>query len=221
LSRICVLAALVLALALSWAGVCCAQDPPTSAPALAGIPAPVPAAAIRVTFYAHGWGAAPNGAAYAPHAFIRIEGYPDGGPPVDETYGFTATSLANAMAHKPGVIESADPRYLAGAHPYFWLMISDAQYHAVKTRIAYWKSPEGWAYNLWTRNCIAFAGDMAATMGLEPGTTRGWNPVVFMADTVKRNPGKLTSIQASFDIKEKQGIPTNLGAVRMPAEATP
>lgn len=213
LSRICALIVLLLTLILPGPGGVWAEVPPPSQ-----IPAPVQ---IRVTFYAHGWGTAPNGNTYAPHAFIRIEGNPDGGAAVDETYGFTATNLMNAMAHKAGFVEAADPRYIGEAHPYFWLTITDAQYHALRTRIDYWKSPEGSLYSLWSRNCITFVADMAATLGLEPGNARGWNPVVFMADTVKRNRDKVTAIQASFDLKEKQGPPRNLGTVQMPGQATP
>lgn len=160
------------------------------------------AAEVRVTFYSHGWGVGVHGETYFPHAFIRVEGTPAGGAPVDETFGFTANDLNTAVRNLPGFVKPADPRYIGDSQPHFWLMISDETYRLLMARIAWWQTPEGSLYNLRSRNCIDFVADMASTLGLEPGQTRTWKPNLFMADTMKRNleriivPASLTATRA-------------------------
>lgn len=149
------------------------------------------AAEVKVSFYSHGWGVGPNGFTYFPHAFIRIEGAPAGGEPVDDTFGFTATDPTAAALNLRGYVKPADPRYIGNSQLHFWVIINDDTYRVMMDRIAWWQSPEGWVYNIRSRNCIDFVADMAATLGLEPGGTRTWKPGVFMDDTVRRNAGKL------------------------------
>lgn len=145
------------------------------------------AASTKVTFYSHGWGVGPNGETVYPHAFIRLEGSPNGGPVIDQTYGFHVRSVVEAMWGRPGVIKPTGGRYLADSQANFWLEISDAQYNALMDRIAWWKTPEGSIYNLRTRTCIDFVADMAAILGLKPGNPRTWDPAKFMGDTYTRN----------------------------------
>lgn len=149
------------------------------------------AAEIRVTFYSHGWAVGSAGETYFPHAYIRIEGSTADGPPVDETFGFTAANLSRAVKNLPGLVTPANPRFPGASVAHFGLVISDEQYRTLMARIAWWKTPEGSLYNLGSRNCIDFVADMAGTLGLEPGRTRTWKPNVFMADTMKRNPGRV------------------------------
>ena len=149
------------------------------------------AAEIRVTFYSHGWAVGSGGETYFPHAYIRIEGSTADGPPVDETFGFTAENLSRAVKNLPGLVQPANPRFPGVSVAHFGLVISDEQYRILMARIAWWKTPEGALYNLRSRNCIDFVADMASTLGLEPGQTRTWKPAVFMADTMKRNPGRI------------------------------
>lgn len=154
------------------------------------------AAEVKVTFYSHGWGVGPGGVTYFPHAFIRVEGTPQGGEPVDRTFGFTATDLTTAMTDRPGIVKPADPRYIDDSTPHFWVLISDEQWRVMLEKITWWMTPEGAVYNLKTRNCIHFVGEMARLAGLEPGNMKTWKPAVFMNDTVRRNPGRLTVIDA-------------------------
>lgn len=155
------------------------------------------AAEVKVTFYSHGWGVGPGGVTYFPHAFIRIEGTPEGGEPVDRTFGFTATDLTTAMTDRPGIVKPADPRYIDDSTPHFSVIATDEQYRALLEKITWWMTPEGAVYNLKTRNCIHFVGEMARLLGLEPGNMKTWKPVVFMNDTVKRNLGKLTIVAST------------------------
>lgn len=152
------------------------------------------AAEVRVTFYSHGWGVGPRGETYFPHAFIRVEGQTAEGPPINETFGFTGTNLSRSMSNRPGVVVAADPRYLGASTAHFWLIITDDQYRALMAMIAWWKTPEGSTYNLRTRNCIHFTAEVARTLGLEPGTTRTWKPMEFMADTARRNGGRIAAV---------------------------
>ncbi|MDO8297764.1 MAG: hypothetical protein Q7T19_15160 [Caulobacter sp.] len=149
------------------------------------------AAEVRVTFYSHGWAVGSGGETYFPHAYIRIEGSTADGPPVDRTFGFSAENLSTAVKNLPGLVQPANPRFPGASVAHFWLVISDEQYRTLMARIAWWRTPDGSLYNLRSRNCIDFVADMASTLGLEPGQTRTWKPNVFMADTMKRNPGRV------------------------------
>lgn len=151
------------------------------------------AAEIRVTFYSHGWAVGSGGETYFPHAYILIEGSTADGPPVNETFGFTAENLSRAVKNLPGLVQPANPRFPGASVAHFWLAISDEQYRVLMARIAWWRTPEGSLYNLRSRNCIDFVADMASTLGLAPGETRTWKPNVFMADTMKRNLGRVVA----------------------------
>lgn len=154
-------------------------------------------AQVVVTFYSHGWGVGPGGVTYFPHAFIKLTGTPlAGGEAVDQTFGFTATDLTTAMTNRPGIVKPADPRYIDESTPHFSVTATDEQYAAMIEKIRWWMTPEGSVYNLKTRNCIHFVAEMAVLLGLEPGNTRTWKPLVFMNDTVKKNAGRLTVITA-------------------------
>lgn len=171
------------------------------------------AAEVKVTFYSHGWGVGPRGETYFPHAFIRIEGQPADGPPINETFGFTGTNLSRAMSNRPGVVMSADPRYLGASTAHFWLIITDDQHRALMALITWWKTPEGSTYNLRTRNCIHFTAEVARTLGLEPGTTQTWKPVEFMADTVSRNAGRIAAIAGPAAPVSEVKLPPDIEAL--------
>ena len=150
------------------------------------------AAAIRVSFYSHGWGIGPRGETLFPHTFIRVEGNPYGGVAVDQTYGFFAYSVSRAMGNHPGYIAATGKGYAGESTLNFWLEISDDQYKALMDRIVWWETPEGSIYNLKTRTCIHFVADMASTLGLKPGNARTWKPQVFMDETLRLNADRLT-----------------------------
>lgn len=166
--------ALILALALLAAG--CPQ---------------VASAATRVIFYSHGWESGPKGETIFPHAFIRIQHFPEGGPPFDKSYGFHTRVLTRAMVGSQGYLRATGNHNYRYSKPDFWLEISDDQYRALIDRIAWWSTPEGSAYNVWSRNCFDFVADMAETIGLKPGNTRTFKPLVFMSETWRLNPGRL------------------------------
>jgi hypothetical protein len=154
-------------------------------------------AATRVTFYSHDWGSGPNGEVFFPHAFIRLEGNPNGGPAIDRTYGFTTGTIAQAMGGHPGRIVPTEGDFMAQSQADFWIEISDAQYDLLMDRIAWWQTPEGSTYNIWTRSCIDFVADMATTLGLKPGNARTWKPAVFMKSTYRLNADRLRLPEAS------------------------
>lgn len=149
------------------------------------------AATTRLIFYSHGWETGPKGEKLYPHAFIRIQRFPDNGPPFDMSYGFHTRVLTRAMVGSQGYVRATDNHNYRYSKPNFWLEISDDQYRALSDRIAWWSTPEGSGYNVWSRNCFDFVADMAATVGLKPGNTRTFKPLVFMGETWRLNPGRL------------------------------
>ncbi|WP_150131357.1 hypothetical protein [Caulobacter mirabilis] len=173
------------------------------------------AAQVTVTFYSHGWGIGPGGVTYFPHAFIKVAGTPlAGGEAVDRTFGFTATDLTTAMTNRPGIVKPADPRYIDDSTPHFSVVATDEQYAVLLEKIRWWMTPEGSVYNLKTRNCIHFVAEMAEILGLKPGNTRTWKPVVFMTDTEKKNPGKLTIITAGAKARPETAPPPEAAALQ-------
>ncbi len=148
-------------------------------------------AATRMIFYSHGWETGPKGETLFPHAFIRIQHFPEGGPVFDKSYGFHAHGMTQAVVGSQGFVRARDNHNYRYSKPDFWLEISDDQYRALIERIAWWSTPEGSAYNVWTRNCFDFVADLAASVGLKPGNTRTTRPLVFMRETYQLNPERL------------------------------
>ena len=180
------------------------------------------AAAIRVTFYSHGWGIGPLGQTIYPHAFIRLEGNPYGGAEFDMTYGFHVRSAVDAMKGYRGFVAPTGKRYLADSQANFWLEISDAQFTALMARVAWWHSPEGSWYHLRTRTCIDFVADMATTLGLKPGNPRTLKPAAFMKETYQLNADVVRLPDASKPVlPETAPPPPDQPAGRLPDEPGP
>lgn len=104
-----------------------------------------------------------------PHAFIVLEGELDNGQKVSENYGFTAKSVGPAVLRGPVEhdILVEEPKYIAKTNRHFTLTISDAQYRKIVAEVKAWRDAPGKYYDLETRNCIHFVGEMARIAGLK------------------------------------------------------
>lgn len=140
------LATLLAALSLGW-----------GSPALAD---------VRLSFHSF------NGSVLVgryPHTFIVLEGELENGQKVSENYGFTARSVGPAVLRGPVEhdILIEQPKYIATTNRHFTLNITDAQYRKIVTEVKAWREAPGKYYDLDTRNCIHFVGEMARIAGLK------------------------------------------------------
>lgn len=141
-----ILATLLAALSLGW-----------GSPALAD---------VRLSFHSF------NGSVLIgryPHAFIVLEGELESGQKVSENYGFTARSVGPAVLRGPVEhdILIEQPKYIATTNRHFTLAITDAQYRKIVAEVKAWRDAPGRYYDLDTRNCIHFVGEMAKIAGLK------------------------------------------------------
>ena len=120
-------------------------------------------AAVTITFWSHELGNS------FPHAFFTLRGVPDaGGPPVDGDWGFTPTKISPAILFGPvrGAVEQAKPAYLRGSDAQFSLVLTDAQYAAIRALAEEWSARGDPTYRLETRNCVHFVQEAARRAGL-------------------------------------------------------
>lgn len=120
-------------------------------------------AEIVATFYSHDFGD------HFPHAFVKLRGTVDStGQNVDANYGFTAVSVSPAilMGAVKGMIETKDAKYIAASNPHFSVTLSDAEYNRFMAFVDKWRNLPGKSYNLGKRNCVHFAMEAAALLGL-------------------------------------------------------
>ena len=120
-------------------------------------------AAVTLTFYSKEFGTS------FPHAFIALDGTV--GPenlPVNITYGFTAKRITPAIlfGDVEGEVQSVTPSYRRDSDAHFSMVLTDEQYGAVLETVRKWQSIPGKSYNLNTRNCVFFVGDIARAVGL-------------------------------------------------------
>lgn len=104
-----------------------------------------------------------------PHAFVVLEGeLEDTGEAVSENYGFTAKKVSPAILRGPvehGVLVE-EPKYIAKTNRHFTVTITDAQYRRIIALVEAWRDAPGKYYDLETRNCIHFVGEIAKIAGI-------------------------------------------------------
>jgi hypothetical protein len=137
----------------------------------------VASAKVTLTFYSRELGT------YFPHAFVRITGATDAAPdkPLDDNYGFTA-----------GKIMVAPAGYVARSDGHLFLELTDDQYAAVLATVEKWRAMPQPSYDLNTRNCVFFVGDIARTLGMkvddsDPRLMR--RPRSYIINLIRLNPG--------------------------------
>jgi len=105
-----------------------------------------------------------------PHAFVVLEGELDeSGKKVSENYGFTAKSVSTAILSGPVEhdVMVEEPKYIKKTTRHFTVKISDKQYHDIIAMVEEWRDAPGKYYDLETRNCIHFVGEIARIVGLK------------------------------------------------------
>ena len=121
-------------------------------------------AAVEVSFYSR-----ELGGNHFPHAFVHLTGTDDpSGARVDETIGFTATSITPALLWGPvkGEVITEKVSQLARSTRQFSVTLTDDQYRAVQNIVADWRNRDQPSYDLNKRNCIHFVAEIAAASGL-------------------------------------------------------
>lgn len=105
-----------------------------------------------------------------PHTFIVLDGTLEAsGKKVNESYGFTAKSVAGAAtggwtAH---LVEGEEEKYVRSTNRHFSISLTDEQYYEVIREVNRWATEPGKRYNLGERNCIHFVGRIASMLGLK------------------------------------------------------
>lgn len=129
--------------------------------ALAALPAH---AGVVITFWSHEFGN------HFPHAFFTLRGTPDaGGEAVDLNYGFTPKAISPAILFGPvrGRIDIAKRSYMNGSDAQFSIILTDAQYTAIRALVDEWDQVKGDpTYMMNTRNCVHFTKEAARRAGL-------------------------------------------------------
>jgi hypothetical protein len=150
----------------------------------------VASAKVTLTFYSREFGV------YFPHAFVRITGATDAAPDkvLDDNYGFTPkhTSPAILMGRVVGIIMAAPKGYVARSDAHLFLELTDDQYAAVLATVEKWRSAEQPSYDLKTRNCVFFVGDIARTLGMKVDDTDARlmsRPRSYLINLIRLNPG--------------------------------
>lgn len=104
-----------------------------------------------------------------PHAFIVLEGeLESSGEVINENYGFTAKTVSTRILNGPVEhdISIEEPKYIRKTNQHFTITITDAQYREVIALMRAWRDAPGKYYDLDTRNCIHFVGEIAKIIGL-------------------------------------------------------
>jgi hypothetical protein len=145
-------------------------------------------AEVIATFYSHDFGD------HFPHAFVKLTGTVDAtGEKVDTNYGFTAVSVSPAilMGSVKGMIETKDAKYVSKSNPHFSLRLSDAEYARFMAFVDKWRNLPGKSYSLNKRNCVHFAMEAAALLGLNVNRQSKFfkKPKSFILEVMKLNNG--------------------------------
>ena len=124
------------------------------------------AAAVDITFHSF------NGSIFAgryPHTFVSMEGTLEDGTPVKENFGFSAKRAGPAVLAGPveHIVMTEKEKWLTKTNRHFTLTMTDAQYRQVRQLIEDWRNAPGKYYDLDTRNCIHFVGEIGRIMGLK------------------------------------------------------
>jgi hypothetical protein len=153
-----------------------------------------------VAFYSHGWGVAPSGMMYFPHAFVVItRTAKPGDPPQQEAWGYTAADpndITVFARSSKGMVDQPNPDYRKKGTLHFQVTASDEQYAALHQVIDTWGGPGAQLYNLKSHNCVGFVAALATAVGLTIPTTIGEDPTKFLEGVRLLNPGRLVEASA-------------------------
>ncbi|WP_432201314.1 hypothetical protein ACRAQ7_03670 [Erythrobacter sp. W53] len=105
-----------------------------------------------------------------PHTFIVLDGTLEAsGKVIKENYGFSAKRATPAVLQGPvkHTILVEKDKWLTKTNRHFTVSLSDDQYHRIKALVEEWRNAPGKFYDLDTRNCIHFVGEIAKIVGLK------------------------------------------------------
>lgn len=105
-----------------------------------------------------------------PHAFIVMEGeLEETGETINENYGFTAKTVSTRILSGPVEhdVMVEEPKYISKTNRHFTVTISDKQYREITALVKKWRDAPGKYYDLDTRNCIHFVGEIAKIAGIK------------------------------------------------------
>ena len=104
-----------------------------------------------------------------PHTFVVLTGELEAtGETINENYGFTAKTVSTRILNGPVEhdISIEEPKYIRKTNRHFTINITDDQYREVVAMMRAWRDAPGKYYDLDTRNCIHFVGEIAKIVGL-------------------------------------------------------
>jgi len=124
------------------------------------------AAEVNITFHSF------NGSVFAgryPHTFVSMEGTLDDGTTVKENFGFSAKKTTIAVLNGPveHTILVEKDKWLTKTNRHFTMTVSDGKYREVRAMVEAWRNAPGKYYDLDTRNCIHFVGEIGKILGLK------------------------------------------------------
>lgn len=145
---------------------------------------------VTLTFYSRELGV------YFPHAFVRVTGATDAQPDtqLDTNYGFTAKAVTPAILVGPvaGEMKPANPTYVRRSDSHLSLVLSDEQYDQVLAIVRKWDTLPQPSYDLHTRNCVFFVGDVARALGMKVDDSQPKlmsRPRSYIINLIRLNPG--------------------------------
>lgn len=129
-----------------------------------------------------------------PHTFIVLEGtLEETGEPVNENYGFSARSANLAALKGPveHVVLTETEKNIRRTNRHFSLTLTDEEYAKVVALVQSWQNAPGRFYDLDTRNCIHFVGEIARLLGVRVEYPENMlrRPKKWLNHIVRLNPG--------------------------------
>jgi hypothetical protein len=95
------------------------------------------------------------------------------------------------MGSVKGIIETKDAKYIASSDPHFSIRLSDAEYEKFMAFVDKWRNLPGKSYSLGKRNCVHFAMEAAALLGLSVNRQSKFfkKPKTFLREVMGLNTG--------------------------------
>ena len=123
-------------------------------------------AEVNITFHSF------NGSVVAgryPHTFVSMVGTLADGTKVKENFGFSAKKSTIAVLNGPveHTILVEKDKWLTRTNRHFTMTIPDEKYRQVRAMVEAWRNAPGKYYDLDTRNCIHFVGEIGRIVGLK------------------------------------------------------
>ncbi|WP_234035120.1 hypothetical protein [Aurantiacibacter sediminis] len=127
-----------------------------------------------------------------PHTFVVFEGTLSNGTRINENYGFSARSSAEAITSGPAehMILSETQSTIENTNRHFSVTVTDAQYRRLRAEVIAWRDYPGDYYDLDENNCIHFVARMAQLVGLRADVPEDYlrRPKAWLNYITRRNP---------------------------------